>query len=468
MNDTEDFRKIPCDLMVEFFPDQHQHLQFECENTKCFYATTDRQKLFNHQQSCRSKTLIKCKQVVYAQPDRSIRQLLEQEGIIPDSTWHNWHFCTFDIECFLEEIIDEMNQPKKVYRLVSIALKSSFGDEEESNIYIERENMDPFELKTMMQKLLSSLTFLREDMLNYIPESVIKGQKEYQKLVSDKEFKKLPVEEQRIGREKLRYLNDCLKLRIYSWNGERYDNNVVWAPFMDMLQYNSDAFSKIHIIRRGTGIMEFTYGTFCFRDFLNFSTPMTLEKFAASQFSNDKTKEIQKTTFPYELYSDISELKTIREFPGYPHFISSLCVGDKKYKNELIKICNSQFEAENWKSEEDIQSFFQFSRELKFIFGNGRLIDVVTTDDSDITSVLHTCPVKYFKSKEIFDNRCENMSDYLRLYNLNDVILLADCIKIYAEGYFNSWNVNIHQKMSLPGVSQGKIIQFSKFYISRK
>ena len=456
---TEDFRNICVDLMMEFTPDQEKLLRFECRNTQCFFATTDSTKLFRHEQSCRTSTLIQCKQVSLAKPNSLIRKSLVNEGILPDLDWHNWHFCTFDVECFMEKTTDDQGYPKLVHRLVSIAIKSSFGTDEESNIYIERRSMDPFDLKIMMQKLLGELTYLSGDMLNYIPDSVIQGHKKYLKQTQDKEFKKLPVEQQNKVRAKFRYLDDCLKLRIYSWNGERYDNNVVWAPLMDILQYDRDAFRKISIIRRGSGIMQFTYGAFCFRDFINYTNPMSLEKFAQSQGLS--VTNMEKTTFPYELYSEISEIKNATEFPGYTSFESSLTRDTENFPQELIKLCNKELESGKWKTADDIQKYFQFSSDLEIIIENGKIKELRAKNGKALSNLLNSCPLKYFKSKTIFDNECATMSDYLRSYNLNDCILLTECIKTYAAGYFDTWKVNIHEKMSLPGIAQG-ILQFLK------
>ena len=52
------------------------------------------------------------------------------------------------------------------------------------------------------------------------------------------------------------------------------------------------------------------------------------------------------------------------------------------------------------------------------------------------------------------------MSDYLKLYNLNDVILLEDCIRAYTTGFYDTWRVNIHDQMSLPSVAQDLAFRF--------
>ena len=432
--------------MVEFTPDQEKFLRYECSNNHCFYATSDRFNLFRHEAVCRSSTLINYKQLALTKPDDTARKALELEGIIPNDTWQNWHFACYDIECFTDHSQDPF-QAYGVHRLVSIAIKSSFGSE----AFIVRKNMTPDSLRPMLENFRLFLVNLREEMLDELPDSVIKGLKKYQEIVWDESFKSLPVAEQTACRAKLRYLTDCLKLRIYSWNGERYDNNVIFAPLMDILQYQQGDFSRMNIIRRGTGIMEFSFGNLVFRDFLNFSCPIKLEAFAKSCGLAEKAK----TAFPYELYKDISDLKSVQEFPAYPLFYSSLPKETDGYAEELIKLVNCNISSGIWKNASDVQEFFEFSPDLVLEFENDRLVKVTVRDGSELSEVLHTCPKMFFESKCFFRQTCGTMLDYLEAYNKNDVIILDECIKVYAKGIYDTWKVNIHQFMSLPGVAQG-------------
>ena len=399
--------------------------------------------------NCRSTTEIEYKQVAKGKLDTSVRRQLEQEGVIPDSNWHNWHFCTWDVECFMEKRMNTVGKEVSVHRLVSIAIKSSFGDNSEH--YIERENMDPIEVRPMMEEFLTTLTFMQEEMLEYIPDSIIKKEKELRKIVKSKEFKNYPVADQTKLRNQHNYLSTCLKLRVISWNGERYDNNVVWAPLLDILQYCPEKFDRMTIIRRGTGIMEFKYGDLLFRDFLNYSCPMSLERFALSC----GIESVSKTTFPYEHYSNIADLRDITEFPPYSAFRSSLGKVAGNYVNELVSVINENFENGKWKDLEDVKNYFQFSFEFSMTEKDGRIIDVTLQDGQPLATLLHTSPSKFYNSKEQFVSSCQTMSDFLKAYNLNDVILLEKCVRAYADGFFETWKINIHEYMSLPGVSQG-------------
>ena len=412
------------------------------------------------------RQIIKCKQVPLGVLDDSIRKQLEveeiesegiSEPIIP-ANWHNWLFSTFDVECMMEKTVDGLGRPTSVHRLISIAVRNSFGDHQD--YYIERESMDPYAVRQMMQEFVNHLTFSHAEMLEFIPHSVKKGLKKYEEIVYSKEFKKLPVSRQAVARKKLQYLKECTNLKIFSWNGERYDNNILWAPLLDILQYTPEYFERMTIIRRGTGIMQFSFNSFVFRDFLNFSNPMSLDAFGKTC----GVTSAEKTTYPYEYFSSMEELRETTQFPPYPAFKSSLAKPVANAAAELIKLINENFQSGFWSTVDDIRKFFGCFEELEFDMVDGRVEKMQTTDGRKFEEVFHTSPVKYYNSRIIFDSSCKNMSDYLRVYNLNDTILLEACIKAYAKGFFEDWGYNIHTRMSLPGVSQGRfMIKFPYF-----
>ena len=426
-------------------------MRFECQTLNCAFATDDCQKLFNHQQNCRPNTNIECKQVALHRPCTKVRRELVAEGAFPDD-WYNWHFVTFDCECFMAEV-ETSTITQTVHRLVSIAIKSSFG--ENSEHYIQRRDMDPWSVKLVIQEFLSTLVHLRTEMLKFIPFSVLIAQERYSKLCKSKEFRKLSVEKQKNARDKLNFLNRSLCLRIYSWNGEKYDHNVVWAPLMDAFANMEESFKKFHIIRRGTGIMQFSDGTLIFRDFLNMTSPMSLDKFAGSCGVFSTTK----TTFPYEFFRDISTLEDVKDFPSYECFRSSIGKNTKAFIDELETLATNNINEGVWGSLAVVNQIFNFDPPLEFTTADGKY--TLAPDSVDrAKELLHTSPKKYLNSKQIFDEKCTSMAEYLKMYNLNDVILLEECVKTYAKGFYDTWGVNIHEEMSLPGVAQNLAFRF--------
>ena len=114
--------------------------------------------------------MIKYKQEAKSKPDDSIRRQLVEEEILPDMDWHNWHFATWDVESLMSKKTHESGQMVELHKLVSIAVKSSFGSQEESEHYMERSSI-----------------------------AVVEGQKHYSKMVYSEDFKHLPVAEPKMN-----------------------------------------------------------------------------------------------------------------------------------------------------------------------------------------------------------------------------------------------------------------------------
>ena len=445
VRDDPDVSELSLDRQLEYIRDDESLVRFECRTDGCHFATDNSNKLFNHEQICRSETEIICKQVALHRPDETIRNELIAENILPPE-WRNWNFATFDVECFMEKV-QSYTGPQSIHRLVTISLKTTFGNP--STFYFQRENMKPLSVRRLIQDFVSKLVYLRKEMFKTIPDTVIEGQKHYSKIIQSKDFKNRSVEKQAKVRAKLHYLDDCLSLKIYSWNGERYDHNVVWAPILDVMSSLEDDFRHLSIIRRGTGIMQFSDGGLIFRDFMNMTSPMSLDDFVKSC----RVPDGSKTTFPYEHFSTIEELEKATEFPAYAKFRSSLCKTTAGFIDELEKLVNKNLQSGFWTSGEEASSYFGFEPSINFACTAGEY--KITAADVDRISAMMSCsPIKYFDSKEIFKTECKTMADYLRIYNLNDVIILEKCVTAYAKGFYNDWGVNIHDKMSLPGVAQ--------------
>ena len=453
VRDEPDVAKLKLDTPLEFVKDEESLVRFECRNPKCHFATEDTTKLFKHEQGCRSETEINCQQIPMHRPCTKIRDELVAEGILPEANWHNWHFATFDVECFMDDVHTELGV-RSIHRLVSIAVKSSFGDLKEH--YFERMDMNPWSVKVLVQDFLSTLVYLRGEMFKHLPKSVIEGHKKYLAIVKSPDFRKQSVVRQKKVWDKLRFLTNCLALRIYSWNGERYDHNVVWAPIMDVFQNMEESFKNLNIIRRGTGIMEFSDRNLIFRDFLNMTSPMSLEKFALSCC----VFVTSKTTFPYEHFRDMRTLRAATSFPAYNTFRSSLCQNKSAFVQELEDLTSHNVIEGIWSHWSEVNKVFNFDPPIRFSSSENGLVVVHPEDLAIATDQLHTSPKKFFTSKAIFDETCTTMADYLKTYNMNDVILLVECVKSYAQGFFDTWGVNIHEQMSLPGVAQNLAFQF--------
>ena len=161
-----------------------------------------------------------------------------------------------------------------LHKLASIGIVKNFGNQREWFKY--RRDMSPESLRFLVEEFVKTLENVREEMISRLPKSVIDGYNKYLNLSRSSESQS-PEIKKMIG-NKRRFLADMLALPIYSWNGERYDLAVLLGPLMDIFAENKQKFDGMKVIKRGTSYMEVRYGALIFRDFMNFSNPMSLGK----------------------------------------------------------------------------------------------------------------------------------------------------------------------------------------------
>ena len=288
-------------------------------------------------------------------------------------------------------------------------------------IFLYRRNMEPESCKKLVKNFIDQLFRLRTHMIeDCLPKTVCDGFDHYKKLVKSDIFKKSsPQEKNQIGK-KFEYLRQLRNLRIYSWNGSRYDLNCLIGPMLNVFSDNESGFQKMTCIKKANSYMQITFMGLVFRDMMNYSVPISLENFALSCGIND----ISKTIFPYELYSDILELTNATEFPHYKHFTSSLKSSySEHFLVELDKIVEEKLSTKEWVQVIQILEYYNISEEKLFVLEGKKLVYTIE-GQSLLVKSLHTSPKKYENSKNDFKNKYRNMLQYLEDYNLNDVRLL--------------------------------------------
>ena len=68
---------------------------------------------------------------------------------------------------------------------------------------------------------------------------------------------------------------------------------------------------------------------------------------------------------------------------------------------------------------------------------------------SEFARILHTSPAQYRAALKYFEEKCTNMLEFLRWYNLLDCHLLTESIKKYSAGFLDNWGTNIHEFKSV-------------------
>ena len=169
------------------------------------------------------------------------------------------------------------SQDISLHKLATIGFVQSFGNGKREYFFYRRD-MSENSLKLMVEDFVERMEKAREEMVKLLPESIVLGYDAYNEKFSQKEFKSLPPNVKAVAYKKHTYLRKILTLPVYSWNGEKYDLNVLLGPLIEAFARDEKKFNKINVIKRGTSYMEIQYGFIALRDFLNYTSPMSLGK----------------------------------------------------------------------------------------------------------------------------------------------------------------------------------------------
>ncbi|CAG5096500.1 Oidioi.mRNA.OKI2018_I69.XSR.g14647.t1.cds [Oikopleura dioica] len=345
-------------------------------------------------------------------------------------------------------------------------------------------------------------------MESFLPPSIIKGIEYYKDELGVKERRlKHTFDEIGVMRKKLQYLKDFTKLRIYAWNGEKYDLNVIYPMLASVLyEFVGQKSKDIYPIKRGGGYMMLDAAGLSFRDFMNLSGPMKLEKLANS--CGLDSKEYSKGCFPYEWYTKVEHLYAAKNFPAYPCFYSTLESGAAskaetyatKMNEIIVERCAEIMPERRWNRDEgliiqlvqylgldslvtdpvliewcetngDCTPKDIFKKHLsmlkrKFLYHAEKRCHQCDPKDAEIREFFRFDPVKYEESNLLWDEMevaenhyCGaqsnmNMMLYLINYNYNDVKLLVGSIDRYAANYKRKFGLGVHADISIAKMAQ--------------
>ena len=197
--------------------------------------------------------------------------------------------------------------------------------------------------------------------------------------------------------------------------------------------------------------MQINYDNINLRDFLNYTAPMSLQKFASSC----GITEISKSIFPYERYKNVQELRETRTFPAFSEFKSSLKKPfDPNHVVEMEEIVQHKFQSGEWLHASQFYNYYAIDNTCPAIsVVDGKLR--FTNDGLEILKdIIFVSPHSYEVSKDHFNKSCSNMIDYLEFYNNIDADLLIRSIDVYTAGFMKDWKINIHRSLSLPGIAE--------------
>lgn len=161
-----------------------------------------------------------------------------------------------------------------LHKLATIGIVKNFGKSKQWFGY--RRDMSPESLQELVEDFVQTLEAAQREMESLIPQSICDGLKFYHEKRKNNENES--EEFKKMFHAKLTFLESLMVLPTYSWNGQKYDLGVIIGPLIHTFSKQIGKFGKMNVIKRGTQFMEIKYGRLSFRDFINYSNPMSLGK----------------------------------------------------------------------------------------------------------------------------------------------------------------------------------------------
>ena len=338
---------------------------FPCKNRVkgCLYVFNAKSKLIKHETTCSDVQSFRVKQTEYGNNTNLIDKLIKLGHLSKRPV--NDNFCFFAIECVCPKIDSEFGKTKILasHKLLSIAVNKFINGKHEQKCWVVEDNSKISETK-IVEKFLNFCREAQKEMK--IPDEVILAYETLSRYKTLNGAKFLRHDE--IFRLK-RILESYIELPIFGFNSSKYDNNVIFNHIVKTLDNISNESeiekfnpSSMSILKKGTKYFSIKFEHLHFKDLLNFTCPMSLDRYLKVWTDN-----FEKLVYPYEHFSSISEIRACRDFPKIEHF-NTVLKGeiDQESYDKCLKIYNSrrnlpEDHKDHWKSFEDYLIYYNIS-----------------------------------------------------------------------------------------------------------
>ncbi|CAG5087390.1 Oidioi.mRNA.OKI2018_I69.PAR.g11533.t1.cds [Oikopleura dioica] len=481
-----------------------------CPTRGCLYTSSRKEYFDKHVKTCSGETKTWIRQSVQGSHVFDFKKELVSEGYLPSEDFCVDFYVVFDIECLmsvgpftnctLNENVSKFHNVSTIACLTSDCRQMGFT----------RRDMNYESSLVMITEFVNYLLSLKAELRrDHVPECVLTGIDFYSARIKSRLSMRIndgttlaSYGEMGEFRKKLQYLQSFMKLMVYSWCGETYDLTVIYPMLMAVFyEFCGQNTSKINVIKRGGGYMLTECMGLSFRDFRNYTAPMSLEKLARS--CGLDPSRYSKGSYPYEWYTSIDQLSRATEFPAYICFYSSMYAKSRTPAEQMNKIICERVASNDWARNEDVLlDIFGFLR-LDSLENDPALREFFQEENSMLVSDLgvnnatELCAHYFEQLEKIFayseeancyqcDPDCEEAQEFFRFsivdyeasltlwreieasnehhrmtmlmflmnYNFNDVRLLRAAIEAYSRMFVQSFNVSIHTDLSIAKIAQ--------------
>ena len=443
------------DLTDRFNLNQKEQIVFRCEKNGCKFLSVEQWRVVRHEKTCEPN-----QKIIYKQRDcceAKIREFLIDEGFISDD--FNPQFCAFyDCESFslpADKAGTQKTQFLSTQRLVTIALKANFGVN--GTVCFTRDSFSKDDYQKLLKQFLNHLQKLQIELLDNLPEELFASIEKIESILEQNKAAKskggkslLSVRRLTKFRQGLRYLESFKLLKVFAFNGERYDLCLLIAGLIEILGPN------ITVVKRGAGYMMLQTKFCRVQDVSNFTVGGSMDTFAKSWGA-----KTEKGIYPYTLFTDITAAKQANFWPVYKDFDSFL-----KYKP--IQNLSSKLLAA-FELVKNRISLNEFSKQFCCPEILEQSLDGATFPENlelSENSQFFIDPVLYCQNWMTFlslkdENPEFNMFLYLIYYNKIDVDILCEAFTNYCQCFYEVFKVNALDYFSLSHMSEQ--IMFSSF-----
>ena len=437
-------------------PDPSLFDYYRCPN--CHYNDKNPSNFEKHVLNCKTEQVCTFQYMDLCESFDPQKYLSENKFL--NQSFEKTHFVVYDIETLMDGIQTEVSTATKIqsaFKIASIAITKNFG-ENRSVVFVR----DDFSEESYIKLISNFLHFLikaRDEYRGLIPKRHNSSFFEITELLRNAKDLKLSVQRQNNLQKSLTWLNKLRELNCYGYNSERFDNPCLMPGilkalfskyFKGLCPNEKPTLSNISCIKRGNGYMSIKLLGLSFGDMAN-QFPGGLDRMGQTF----KTPA-QKGIFPYELYKDMSELRTC-EWPLYSTFRSSLKMGLPKY-NVCVQL-QKAFELVSDTLDYSLDDFFEKfdikDQLLTFDLSSGIFLSELKPDSKRF---FHLDPVKYAESLILFesmkiDKPDYNMIDWLQFYNLQDVLVGQQAFEKMIHLFQQKFKLNLLEFLSMPSAA---------------
>ena len=437
---------LPTDRFI--LRDKKDFEKYSCPNDWCHYNTTKIQDYNNHIKSCSNQTNVKYKRICLV--DEDAKTYLKRRKLLP-ADYENFNFVSFDIETLSLPQLRQTGEHTTCIgknQLVSIALTSNFG--EEKNTVFMRSDFSEASLNHLMSEFWGHLKILKIAHLNSLPKEIGIALE--------------TIEQERAGQQSFdnsqlysakRYLLDLMKLKVVSFNGERFDLPIIFPALLKFLNIkkSTSKSTPLDVVKRGSGMMSLDHCGIKFSDVRNFFPYGSLD-----QMGKIFKVDVHKLAFPYEAYTTIGELEEATDWPPYSAFHSSLSQFND-VSNIIEKLHQAFVKAEQFFNI-TCHDFFE-QLDIFEAFENYRPsvtfpLDLRLSKRAD--KMFNQDPILYVDSWIRFEElrilgEVNHMGDYLKHYNLCDTQVTTSAFEKMVKLFSDKFGENLLEYPSLPGVA---------------